>query len=185
MAIPSLPTALNTNDVINNSWVDAVRDVLELVRDTRPMFKGQASGYSGGGSNELLNNTTTTFGFGEGGSFMNTPDINVGGWDVNSGDSDPESLVVPEAGIYLVTIWAQFSSDDFDERRQTVLLVNGSAATASRARVDASPSSTTNYSTTVLVDLAANDDLDIEAYQNSGSTLTLTTYLTAVWMQST
>lgn len=184
MAVPALPAALNTGDVVSNAWVDAVRDGMEWNRDTRPIFKGEAWTEVISKTTSVLTSTTTTAGFGEAGSFGNTPDINVGGWTVNAADGNPESLVVPEAGIYLVTIHCDWAANT-SNRRQSALLVNASAATTSRVRVEAGTSSTTAYSHSVLVDLAASDELDIQLFQDSGSTLTVTPYLTAIWMQST
>ena len=184
MAVPTLPTAKNTNDVIDNSWVDAVRDVLEFLRDTAPIFKGES--YSNGTANQdIANATVTTFGFGSAGAFAITPEINIGGWTVQASDGDPESLVVPEAGYYAVTIHAEFAANT-SGRRQTSLLLNGSTVNGSRVRIAASTSSTTAYTHTVMVDLAANDELDISAYQDSGSALDpLTIRLTAQWIRST
>lgn len=184
MAVPSLPTALNTNDVVNDAWVDAVYDGLEWHRDTKAIFEGEAWNGNQGAPIDVATATNTTFGFGSSGAFYNTPDQNVGTWTTKAADSDPESLVVPTAGLYLVFIHASWEANA-SGRRQTSLIINGSVLGRSRARIEAASSSLTEYSHSVLADLAASDELDIDSYQDSGNTLELTAHLTAIWQQST
>ena len=99
MAIPALPADDSDGNDLNAAKVNAIYDLLQLFRDTRPVFKG-ASRSSG---TSIADATTVEVGFGSvSGTFTNTPGINVGGFTVGSsinGDSQ-YNLVIPEAGIY-------------------------------------------------------------------------------------
>lgn len=184
MAVPTKPANLANGAVLPESWCDDVTDLLGWFRDDRPLFKGQTA--TSLSANDTDSGITATQGFGVVAStFDNTPDINVGGWVVESAGSLPFALLVPEAGIYRVTIHASWEGDA-DGRRQNALLVNGSAVAASRARILTVGSGIqTEFTVTTLVDLAANDTLEIQAFQNSGNTIACTSYLTAEWVQST
>ena len=188
MAVPSLPTALNAGDVVSNAWVDSVRENLAWFRDDRPVFKGYGWDGVASPANEIATATTTAQSFGNAGSFAQitglgtNPYINVGGWTVYAADPNPEALLVPETGIYLLTASAQWDTNSTGYRDLRVL-INGS--TEKGARVQDVAGAAGDYQTvTVVADLAANNQIDMNVYQNSGSTLTLTTYFSAVWMQS-
>jgi len=133
---------------------------------------------------DIATSTATTLGFGTGGSFENTPIINVGGWTVNAADADPESLVVPESGLYVVSVFCNWSADS-SGFRSTLILLNGSGVSGGRVLGAPSPSGSTMQNLTTLLDLAANDELDVEVFQGSGSSLNVTVYLTAHWIRST
>jgi hypothetical protein len=189
MAVPALPTALNAGDVVSNAWVDAVRDGLEFQRDTRPVFKGQAmNGDAPAGSDadlDVNDDTNTTFGFGRDSAFERTPITNVGGWATATADANPESLVVPEGGIYLVTTHSQFEANAVGYR-QMQMRVGGSAQAASLAKINALSGGVTTLTQTFFLDASASDEWDLSIYQtgNAGS-LSVTVFLSAIWMQST
>jgi len=186
MAVPALPA----DDSTGNDWtaakVNAIYDHLQWHRDTAPVFKGQA--YARLGSNpdptDVLTATSTMFGFGNAGSFENTPVINIGGWTVQGSDANPESLVVPESGIYVVSVFNDWESNS-SGYRSTQIILNGSSVSGGRVLGAPSPSGSTMQNLTTVLDLAANDELDVSANQGSGSTLTATVYLTAHWIRST
>ena len=186
MAVPALPA----DDSAGNDWtaakVNAIYDHLQWHRDTAPVFKGLAwDGTQGDGvPGDIATSTATTLGFGTGGSFENTPIINVGGWTVNAADADPESLVVPESGLYVVSVFCNWSADSVGTR-STQLLLNGSGVAGGRVAGSSSPTGSTMQNLTTVLDLAANDELDVSANQGSGSTLAATVYLTAHWIRST
>ena len=49
----------------------------------------------------------------------------------------------------------------------------------------AAPTGVTMQNLTTVLDLAANDELDVSVNQSSGSTLAATVYLAAYWIRST
>ena len=190
MAVPSLPGALDTDDVVDNSWVDAVRDNLEWHLDTFPLFKGHATADPQnfpGSDTDVATSTNTLFGFGSGGAFTYTPDINVGSWVPNSADADPEPLLFPETGIYRATIAAEWEANATGYRITTARL-NGSDINGGRATLAAATGSlATRYTHSVVFDVTStSDEFSVNAYQTSGSTLDLEIiYVTLEWMQST
>jgi hypothetical protein len=181
MAVPALPSSETAGNVYTAAKVNAIYDHLQWHRDTAPVFKGQAWKSNFG---LVSTSTTTTLGFGTGGSFENAPIINVGGWTVNAADADPESLVVPESGIYVVSVFNHWAANSSGVR-STQIFLNGSGV--SGGRVIGPPASTgvTMQNLTTVLDLAANDELDVSLHQSSGSTLAATVYLTAHWIRST
>ena len=180
MTIPPLPTALDTDDVVDNDQVDKVRALLGFLRDERPVFRGQAYYPT---LNEIPDASPQSAGFGVAGSFHYTPAVNVGGWTVNGADSDPESLVVPETGIYLLIGSAQWgaSSGGF---RQVWPVINSSGITALGSVHDVDTAINHQQQFSHVFDLTAGDELDLRFYQNSGSALTVTAYLSAIWLTS-
>ena len=188
MAVPALPA----DDSAGNDWtaakVNAIYDHLQWHRDTAPVFKGLAwdgtGGLQSGVSGDIATSTATTLGFGTGGSFDNTPIINVGGWTVQGSDSDPESLVVPDAGLYAVSVFCNWSADSVGTR-STQLLLNGSSVAGGRVLGPPTASGAFIQNMTTIIDAAASDQLDVSVYQTSGSTLDATVYLTAHWIRST
>ena len=187
MTVPALP-ATQSAGVATSAYANNIRSLQQWHRDTAPVFKGLAwdgtGGLQAGVSGDIATSTATTLGFGDGGSFENTPVINVGGWTVQGSDSDPESLVVPESGIYAVSVfnnWAANSSGN----RSTQIVLNGSGVSGGRVVGPAAPTGVTMQNLTTVLDLAANDELDTALYQTSGSSLDATVYLTAHWIRST
>ena len=180
MTVPALP-ATQSPGVATSAYANDIRSLQQWHRDTAPVFKGVAWTFN---SSLVLTSTATTLGFGDGGSFRNAPDINVGGWTVNAADADPESLVVPDAGLYVVSVFCNWSADSVGTR-STQLLLNGSGVAGGRVAGSSSPTGSTMQNLTTVLDLAANDELDVSANQGSGSTLTATVYLTAHWIRST
>ncbi len=182
MAVPALPTALDTDDIVDNDQVDDIRAMLEFFRETKPYFKGRARATAASSTNEwtVASATTTVFGLGSSGSIHYPSDAtNIGGWTVNGVDANPESLVVPETGRYRITMWINFSGNTAG-RRQIALLVDGSVPEVdARTRRAPSPVSTTSFSHTVDVYLTAGQELDIQVFQDSGSTLDCEVWLTA------
>jgi hypothetical protein len=181
MAVPALPSSETAGNVYTAAKVNAIYDHLQWHRDTGPVFKGQAWKSNFG---LVSTSTTTTLGFGTGGSFENTPIINAGGWTVQGSDSDPESLVVPEPGLYAVTVQVRYGNDNTGYRR-AALVINGTVETSIYTQVGAAPTQDTFISASGIIDVAAGAQLDIQAYQNSGSSLASTVYLSAHWIRST
>ena len=181
MAVPALPSSETAGNVYTAAKVNTIRSLQQWHRDTAPVFKGQAwkSNF-----NLVLTSTTTTLGFGSAGSFENTPVINVGGWTVNAADADPESLVVPESGIYHIDISISYAANNTGYRR-CALLLNGSTVAGVYAQIQSAPTNLTYMGISGIVDLTAGNQLDIQALQNSGSTLAATVFLSAHWIRST
>ena len=179
MAVPSLPSALNAGDFVSNAWVDAVRSNQAWFLDDRPVFKGQATGAS---STTVGDSTATEFAFGQNGSFAFAPTINVGGWSLKTIEANPESLEVPESGIYLLTGSVTWTSNSTGYRQMAVR-DGGSGISGLGAIQDARVGSWQSVSG--VADLAAGDLLDFELYQSGGTGLVATVYLSAIWMQST
>ena len=181
MAVPALPSSETAGNVYTAAKVNTIRSLQQWHRDTAPVFKGQAWD---GTLNQVATSTTTTFGFGSAGSFENTPIINVGGWTVQGSDSDPESLVVPESGIYVVSVFNHWAADS-SGFRSTQIFLDGSGVSGGRVIGPAAPTGVTMQNLTTVLDLAANDELDVSVNQSSGSTLAATVYLAAYWIRST
>lgn len=187
MAVPSLPADVVTANTISSSHMNSVLDLQQWFRDTAPVFRGQGwTQVSGTDPNEIgvTTATNTTVGFGTAGSFKITPVINIGSWTVQGSDADPESLVVPEAGYYHITIFCEWEANATGYR-QIRLLDGGAIVAAFSDKKDAAGSGVTWQSVSGIVDLAASDQLDVQAYQNSGSQLDAKVFLTAHWIRST
>lgn len=186
MAIPALPSDTSAGNTWSAAEVNAIYDHLQYHRDTKPTFKGIAVGASGftmsSASADIANDTTTTLGFGIGGSFAATPTINIGSWAVNAADADPESVETPEAGMYLLVASTDWESDSTG-RRYTSIKRDGSSTPGSTAQVAAVGQ--TRYTVAMLADIASGVDLDVDVYQNSGGNLEVTVYLAAYWLVST
>jgi len=183
MAVPALPSSETAGNVYTAAKVNTIRSLQQWHRDTAPVFKGQ--GYSNGVNDVgVATATNTTVGFGQAGSFWATPDINVGGWTVQGSDSDPESLVVPESGIYVVSVFNHWAADS-SGFRSTQIFLDGSGVSGGRVIGPAAPTGVTMQNLTTVLDLAANDELDVSVNQSSGSTLAATVYLAAYWIRST
>lgn len=197
MAVPSIPADVSTSGSISSSHMNSVLDHVAWWHGNaggsgaRPLFKGQAWSDVGNDVPPIgaSNATNTTFGFGSAGSFQFTPIINVGGWTVASADADPESLVVPEAGVYWVSIFAEVGTGDADGYRQIRLMVDGSVTAHPGIEANHDNASTAlinRIGASGVIDVAANTELDVQVYQNSGASMdTIDVYLTAIWMQST
>lgn len=194
MAVPSIPADDSDGNDWNATKVNIIYDHIAWWHGNaggtgaRPYFKGRAWSASGNGNYEADDNTTMTFGFGSAGAFNDTPISNVGGWTVASADADPESLVVPEAGIYMFVVFAEFENPaGHVGRREAALLKDGALVLGSEARIDAGDTAAEVAIPpfTVFADCAASAEIDVRIFQNSGANLTTTVYLTAIWMQST
>lgn len=176
---------MSSGNVWTAARVNAIYDHLQWWRDTRPVFRGQAWSNAGMSGIEISTATDTTMGFGTGGSFYTTPEINVGSWTVQGSDSDPESLVVPESGIYRVSVnvrWAAAASGE----RVARLIVNGSVENDIYSGLSYEAASfTAGNNCSGLIDVASGAQLDIGVWQNSGSTLDATATLHIDWVQST
>ena len=187
MTVPALP-ATQSAGVATSAYANNIRSLQQWHRDTAPVFKGLAwdgtSGLQAGVSGDFATATSTTVGFGSAGSFENTPIINVGGWTVQGSDSDPESLVVPESGIYVVSVFNHWAADS-SGFRSTQIFLDGSGVSGGRVIGPAAPTGVTMQNLTTVLDLAANDELDVSVNQSSGSTLAATVYLAAYWIRST
>ena len=183
MTIPALPSDTSAGSTWTAAEVNAIYDLLALFRDGRPIFKGGA--IAAGPTTNVLTSTATTFGFGVASAFSFTPVINVGGWTTKAADSDPESLVVPEAGIYQVTINVGWVANATGARQARVVVDGSVDNTIYSVTTPGQASFNGGNNLSGLLDLAANAELDISVWQNSGSTLAADCYLSAVWMQST
>lgn len=192
MAVPSIPADVSASASISSSHMNSVLDHVAWWHGNaggsgaRPLFKGQAwNGTSGAGQDiEVATGTNTTFGWGNATAFYFTPNINVASFTTQGSDADPESLVVPEAGIYRFDISCDYEANATGRRRCN-LMVNGSAAVAAVFNIEAASASTTTVTGSGVVDLAASDQIDLVLHQNSGSTLQATAHLTLMWVQST
>lgn len=184
MAVPSVPADVSAGGSLSPTHMNELLDVAAWLQDGAPTFKGQAQSNSGTSLIDIATGTSTTMGFGNAGSFEFTPIINVGSWTVNAADSDPESLLVPEAGHYLVTVGASWEANATGYRQIRIWL-NGAAVEGGDDNRESAGAVTTFQTCTTVLDLAANDQLDVRVIQNSGSTLECTAFLSAKWIVST
>lgn len=191
MAVPSVPS----DDSDGNDWtaskVNVIYDHLGWHMTSAPLFLGigytgvgvAPTGFTGG--MDVTTATNTTVGFGTGGTFANTPNINVGSWTVQGSDSDPESLVVPESGYYRISVYVEWE-DNAANQRVAWLLKNGSLVSNMGSGLTyGSTAGMAANSFSGLIDLTAGDQLDMRVWQNSGSTLEIRGYLHAEWVRAT
>ncbi len=184
MAVPALPG----DDSDGNDWtaakVNAIYDHVQWWRDTRPLFKGSGYTDNGGSQLEVSTATNTTIGFGSGGSFATAPEINIGSWTVQASDADPESLVVPESGIYMISHVVEWEGNSTGLRFSQVVV---GATPQTETKSTTSPDTVTNAGTgsTSYFDLASGAQLDLQVWQNSGTTIDAVGWITALWIQST
>ncbi len=185
MAVPALPSDDSDANDWNASKVNVIYDHLQWWRDTRPVFKGEMWSDVGAGF-DIDTSTTTTFGVGEAASFKTTPVLNIGSWTTQGSDADPESLVVPEAGVYRIGFACRWQSNATGYR-QTRLLIDGSTQTESAHTIDTLPAAAVHVTRgTDIYDLAAGAQLDLTLFHNQGGTLTMQeVFITCQWIQST
>lgn len=181
MTISSLPADMTAGDVFTATRINEVYDLLRLFRDDRPIIQVQADTTA-----NVATGTTTYFGFGSNPTtWTNTPEINVAHdttWTIAVGS--PGLLTVPEAGVYrsgLHTLWQSNSTG----LRQSWLEAGGSEITGTRTITGAVSGNTTRYQAGGLADLTALTGIRVAAFQDSGSTLTITCKVTMEWIQST
>lgn len=187
MTVPSVPADVPPGGPPSSSHMNTLLDVADFLLNTAPAFVGQAWSDVAGTSADLIGastGTNTTFGFGEAGAFHLTPVMNIGSWTTQASDSDPESLVVPESGHYRVSISFEFEANSTGYRYGRLQL-NGSSA--GERFIGTVPAATvaTRFHVSGLIDLAANDQLDLLVLQNSGNQLDVIAYLSLDWIRST
>ena len=181
MAIPALPA----DDSAGNTWtaakVNAVYDLLQLFRDTRPLFKGVGQ--------VLTPATATTVEFGHGAvsaTFDTSPTINIGGWTVAAGANGDGgyNIVIPESGIYEGVWHMQHAAHATGDRTYTPQH-NSSAISQSIHIINPQDTLGTTAFVHFVVDTAASDTLSIDVLQDSGTSLSTTASLFVKWVQST
>ena len=91
------------------------------------------------------------------------------GWHAASASA----IVVPIAGVYLVTANVSFASNTTGIRS---IAIQANRTTNLAVQTEDDPQGVTNISVSGLVYLAAGDDIELLAYQNSGGALDLTVY---------
>lgn len=180
MAIPSLPTAKNTSDIIDNAWVGAVRALLELNRDTRPRFQGIAQQVTS------TNGTGIELAFSDGsGSFNNTPTRNIGSWTAATAGGD--GIVVPETGDYMVGGWATYDASTGGGVRRIELTDDTAVISMSKVTVTgvSSATVTTELATPIIIrSFTAGDVIGVRVTQTTSGNLNVTGSLTALWVGS-
>lgn len=181
MAVPSLPTALNTGDVVDNAWVDAVRDCLSWYMDDRPMLVINGTDVA------ITSGSPHDWSFSDGsGSFVDSPATNQGGWTAASG-GNPE-IVVPEAGWYQIHGWFRLDPPTGSTTYYTAAVTdNGSDITGIR---DWRHESQANIAGDVYVSFsglrhyAASDRLGIVVEHDNGSSLNGRCLIHALWVSN-
>ncbi len=185
MAIPALPADDSDSNDWNASKVNVVYDHLQLWRDTRPLFKGQAHIFLAG---ELATSTTEEIGHGGiSATFEVTPTTNISAFTVASGANADGyyNIEVPEAGHYEGFWHVQFSANTSGYRQVSPEL-NSVAIPGSGMKLDALSSGVTWVQASFEADCtSAGDELSVSIFQSSGSSLAATTYLFVKWVQST
>lgn len=184
MAIPALPAAKNTDDIIDNAWVDDVRALLQLFRDDRPAIRvrNQAgTGMSFGEENDMR--------FSDGaGAFTHTPTVhNVGGWTAATGGNF--GVVVPQTGLYFVSGWASFQAKTGGGNLRRMWLTDtGTEISGTRAVLahTGSASIATSFSTGSALRFltAGTDTLGMRGFQSSDDDMEVVAFLTAYWIGS-
>ena len=105
MAVPALPADVSAGNTTSATHQNSILDHVQWWRDTRPLFKGYMWDGVVSPANDIVTATNTTMGVGNAGAFAQiggfptNPLINVGSFTTQGSDADPESLVVPVAGI--------------------------------------------------------------------------------------
>ena len=173
MAVPSLPSAKNTNDILDNSWVDAVYDGLEFHREAVPALRVTVQADSmGGDMSSIADATTTDIEFSDGASgFTVTPTNNVGGW--TAAGSGHEEILVPETGLYWCSVHARWYANSTGYR-SVGLTDDGSSDSTLRSAVDTAGSTgspQTYHGASGLRKFTANDRIGAQVHQNSGGVL--------------
>ena len=197
MTVPSLPPTQSAA-VAPVSWPNDARTMLGWFRDDAPAFRHKAYARDASSNiNRVEHNTLTTFGFGDDtaaspgwfytpGSGAAPRSFVVGNWLPKVAEANPSSLLVPEAGIYWLKAWVEFSPSAAGQF-WVILMVNGSAITEGSSVNEAvSPTaSTVRVETSDLLDLSANDEIDIQVYQSTGSAITsVDVWLAADWRRA-
>lgn len=172
---PLIPTSVN-NRVFGAADWKLIRSLLAQFRDSAPTFKGDLEG---GGFQGITVPTNTLVLYG--GSvipddgFATTPDINVGGWTVATEGAEPLGVVVPQTGVYLVSGWAYWETEDDVSpvsRRVVTVLRNRAGIKAAENEIPPSPGvRETRHEASTLVRLNEGDELHVGVLQSAGFTL--------------
>lgn len=180
-AAPSLPTAKNTNDILDNSWVDAVYDGLELNRNTRPVFKSQCTTAAAGGDQGAVPDATDTeAGISDGaGSFNYTPDINIGTF--TAGTAGETGLYLPLDGIYMVVASVEWESNGTGYR-QVGVKNEGAYFDDSRARLPAVSGGVTRQQVSVMINATGGNEITLHLLQNSTTSLDAEVFVSIYWL---
>lgn len=185
MAVPSLPTDVPALSVFTSARVNEVYDHLEWHRQGKPVFLGEA-GQPFGVFGDVLTATETSFHLGGDGAFINTPDINIGGWTVEADASGTlgtvSDLVVPEPGYYRIDARCTWGSDPNNRRRLRVFRNGSGSMPFLDSQVQANSAGSTTHHCAGPNRLDAGDLISLSVNQNSGSTLTVSLYVALEWI---
>lgn len=178
MVVPALPSSQSSGAVAPVSWADDVRDLLEFLRDDRPLFRGRAV--------ETLFNSgvTNERGFGVGAStFSNTPITNVGGFTVSSSanTSSQYNLEVPEAGYYEGFWNVEFAAGTTGTRILTPQY-NSAGITGTSISSDPTSAGVKSMSVPFAVDCSVDDELSLDITHSNGSGLNTIVTLFVRWI---
>lgn len=181
MAVPSLPSDMSAGNTFTAARVNAIYDLLEWFRDSRPLLKtGSAA------STSIASGTNTQWGFSDGsGSWVSTPSRNVGGW---APSATTERIVVPETGLYLITVETVFAAPTASTTRLQFSATDGTAAIPGirnwihESQANAGSSFILNASGTQS--FTSGDELGVQVFHDNGSGLAAQVRLSAVWMQA-
>ena len=171
MAVPSLPANLANGAVLPESWTDDVRAMFDFLRNDRPILvvrMDPATQTITTGSTQIIDISGTA------------PEINQGtfvagvnGWDA------------PETGKYLIGAGIRYDSTDGDGSRWVRIYVEGSEL--GDGFILPAGASTVNPASVqywYIASVTAGEEIDVRAYQNSGSSLAARASLFAVWLTS-
>lgn len=180
MAIPALPSDMSSGNVWTAARVNAVYDHLALHRDDRPSLRVTIE--AGNEIGSIATATTTVIEWSNGsGTFNATPTVNVGGWAAGTGGN--EEIIVPETGLYYVSVHGQWESNSTGYREISGT-DNGSAVGPLKLTTGAVNGTGTFMAGSALHFFTASDLLGMQVYQNSGGSRTGFFTLSATWVNS-
>lgn len=156
-------------------------DVLAFGHDDRPSLLVTCNEYSGA-PGSVAHNTTTDVEFSDGsGTFNDSPTVNVGGWAAGTGGN--EEIIVPETGLYLVTIHGQWGNNSTGYR-----IVQMTDATSAVGQLKLAANAVNGHGTfmsgSVLWFFTASDLLGMSVFQNCTTDLSGVFTLSATWVNS-
>ena len=81
-------------------------------------------------------------------------------------------LTCKTAGKFCIMAHVQFNNNDVTDDRAITILLNGTTVIAS-SQVDAAPGLKTSINAMTIYDLSVNDYIEVQVYQNSGSSIVI------------
>jgi len=177
MTIPALPADDTVGSVWSAAKVNAVYDLLQLFRDTRPtlIMAGSLAQSVTSGSPGIVEYSDGA------GNFATVPVVNTGGFTASGVNGD---VLVPEIGLYLIRVHANALSASATGETSLHLRVGGNSHTGTRVALPNSGATPALNAWGVVHIAAVNTPVGAVINQISGATVTYDTYIDAVWLAS-